>query len=518
MNINCETLNTSTIITSAERTTSAADLRMRAARAATGFDAEGAVEGGAIAIMLRNDFPFLECILAANMIGAYAVPINWHYRHDEVRYMLTDSAATHLVVHADLLPEVAAAIPSHVRVLCVPTPDEVARAYNIPEARCLPPESSREWYQWLHEHAAWSKPSRLARGRMNYTSGTTGRPKGVRRAPPKPEDRERHARLNLDWFGMRPGMSTAMIGPLYHSVQSTYAQSAVRAGGQVHLAPRFDAEEVLHLIEHRRITHLHLVPVMMRRLLQLPDHVKTRYDLSSLEFVVHGAAPCSPEVKRAMIDWWGPILHEYYGTTEAGMVSRASSEEWLTRPGTVGRAWPGREIRICDAEGSVLPARREGHVYMSLGLVPDFTYHNASEARTRAEREGFITSGDIGYLDEDGYLFLCDRAHDVVISGGANIYPAEIEGVLVSHPDVHDCAVFGVPDEEFGESLMAVVQLRQGSNVSKDTLSFFLASKLAKFKVPRSFEFRDTLPREDSGKIFKRALRNDYWAQTGRRI
>jgi long-chain acyl-CoA synthetase len=275
---------------------------------------------------------------------------------------------------------------------------------------------------------------------------------------------------------------------------------------------------VLRAIAEHRLTHLHLVPTMMQRLLALPADVRRRHDVSSLEFVVHGAAPCPPQVKREVIAWWGPVIHEYYGTSEAGMVSRASSGEWLQREGTVGRPWPGREVRIYDAEGSRVGPNVEGEVYMSLGLTPDFTYQNDGAERAAIERDGLITCGDVGFLDEDGYLYLRDRKRDVVISGGVNIYPAEVEAVLAGHAAVLDCAVFGVPDDEYGERLMAVVQARPGEAVSGGELRRWASTRLASFKVPRIFELRDDLPRDESGKILKRLLRDPHWAAAGRRI
>jgi len=507
-----------TIIQSGRRRLTLDALRERAARVATGWESSGARDGATIAVMLRNDIAFIECMLAANTVGAYWVPINWHYKVEEVRYILADSRASHLVIHADLLRQVADAIPQQVSVICVATPPEVCAAYGIPAADAEPPGDCCEWQHWIERHPPWSAPPLLARGSMVYTSGTTGRPKGVKRQPVGRDDRRAHAELRLQWFGFRAGMRTAMIGPLYHSVQSTYALGAISAGGSVFVLPKFDPEYVLHLIGRERLTHLHLVPTMMNRLLELPQSVRWKYDLSSLEFVIHGAAPCPKDVKRSMIEWWGPIIHEYYGTSEAGMVSRCSSEEWLQREGTVGKPWPGRIVRIYDESGNILPANVEGEVYMSLGTLPNFTYHNADEKRAAIERDGLITSGDIGYVDADGYLFLCDRKHDTVISGGVNIYPAEIEGVLVTHPAVMDCAVFGIPDEELGEVLAAAVQLRNGWNVPTGELQRFLRARLAGFKVPRRFEIRDALPREDSGKIFKRLLREPYWSQAGRRI
>lgn len=506
------------VVQSGDRTFSLQEIRERSARAAGGFAALGLTDGGTLAIMLRNDTPFIESVLAANQIGAFSVPVNWHQKSEEVRYLLNDCQATVLVVHADLLRDVRDAVPPNVTVICVQTPPEICQAYGVPAEKALPPAGCLEWESWVRQHPPSPERPTAPRGTMVYTSGTTGLPKGIKRDPVPLHNREAYAALRRQWFGHKPGMRTAIIGPMYHSVQASYALAAVSANGSVFLLPRFDAEKVLAYIDAEKLTHLHLVPVMMNRLLQLPAAVRKKYDLSSLEFVIHGAAPCPPEVKRRFIEWWGPIVYEYYGTSEAGMVSRSNSEEWLQREGTVGKAWPGRTIRIYDSQGNVLPPRAEGIVYMSLGLMPDFTYHNADEKRSEIERDGLVTNSDIGYLDEDGYLFLCDRQHDMVISGGVNIYPAEIEAVLATHPAVFDCAVFGIPDSEYGEALAAVVQPRNGHTLSAEELTAFLKARLANYKVPRHFEFQSTLPRDESGKIFKRVLRDKYWARTGRRI
>jgi long-chain acyl-CoA synthetase len=288
----------------------------------------------------------------------------------------------------------------------------------------------------------------------------------------------------------------------------------LQIGGTVILVPKFDPEQLLAMIAQRRLTHLNLVPTMMHRLLQLPAAVRERYDVSSLEFVIHGAAPCPPDVKRRLIEWWGPIVHEYYGTSETGMVSRSSSHEWLEREGTVGRPYPGRVVRICDDQGVVQPARAEGLVYMNLGAVPNFTYHNAHAQRREIERDGFVTTGDVGYVDEAGYLFLCDRRLDVIISGGVKIWPAEIEGVIATHPGVADCAVFAIPDADFGQAPAAAVQPMADCVLSVEELRAFLAQRLAGFKVPRVFAIHAALPRDDSGKVFKRLLRQPYWDRT----
>src|SRR5262249_11475725 len=316
-----------------------------------------------------------------------------------------------------------------------------------------------------------------------------------------------------------PGIRVMVPGPLYHSAPNAFALRAARVASLMVLMPRFDPEAFLTLVEKHRIEAMFMVPTMFVRLLKLPAEVCNRHDLSSLKFVMHAAAPCPMEVKRAMIDWLGPVVHEFYGSTESGAVTVVGSREWLERPGTVGRPLQGAGVRVYDDGGLRLGAGEVGEIYTRLELLPEFTYHGLPAKRAEIERDGFITSGDVGYLDADGYLYLCDRKRDMVISGGVNIYPAEIEAVLIGCPGVKDCAVFGVPDGEFGEALMAVVEPQPGVPApSVGEVRSHLARHLADYKVPKLIELRSDLPREDSGKIFKRRLRDPYWAGTGRAI
>jgi long-chain acyl-CoA synthetase len=246
--------------------------------------------------------------------------------------------------------------------------------------------------------------------------------------------------------------------------------------------------------------------------------VRGRYDVSSLRHVIHAAAPCPAEVKRAMIEWWGPVIYEYYGSTEATALTFANSDDALKKPGTVGKVLEGVELRFLGDNGDPLPQGEIGEIYSRIADSPDFTYHNKPEKRAEIERNGFITSGDVGYIDADGYVFICDRKRDMVISGGVNIYPAEIEAALHAIAGVHDCAVFGIPDEEFGEALMAVVEPQAGAKLDVSAIRAQLKTALADYKVPKHIEVQARLPREDSGKIFKRRLRDPYWERAGRRI
>jgi len=505
-------------IVSGDRVLTRERLFQRASQASTGFDSLGVGAGDAVAIMLRNDFPFFEATFAAGRLGAHAVPINWHYMGEETEHILRDSAAKALVVHADLLPQIEDSLPEGLAVLVVGTPSEIAEAYGIDGESARVPAGRTDWEAWLEGFGAWTDPPRDSPGAMIYTSGTTGRPKGVRRKPARPDQLAVGREIGARLYGFGAHMRAVVTGPMYHIAPNTFAVVAATMGERVVLQPRFDAEELLMLIERHEITSLNLVPTMFNRLLRLPDEVRNHYDLGSLTNVVHNAAPCAPDVKRAMIEWWGPVILELYGGTESGPAAACNSDEWLAHPGCVGRAVPGSTLRILDDEGKELPAGEVGEVFMHSDANSEFTYHGREDERRDIERCGLITLGDMGYLDEDGFLFLCDRKRDMVISGGVNIYPAEIESALIGVDGVADCAVFGVPDDEFGESLVAVVERTPGSEATVETIRDALEGRLARYKIPKRIEFSSELPREDSGKIFKRKLRDAYWEDRERRI
>jgi long-chain acyl-CoA synthetase len=509
----------SATLASGDRSLDAAAFDERVLRAASGLVALGVRQGDCVALLLRNDFAFLEASLAAVRIGAYAVPINWHFKGDEVAYILGDCGAKVLVAHADMLAGVVGSIAPGVTVLVVETPPEIALAYGV--TRDLTPALTGlpQWSAWLAEFAPWQGPPLPQPASMIYTSGTTGRPKGVRRQPMTADLEARMGDYRERVYGLKPGVRTMIPGPLYHSAPNSFALRAARVASIIALMPRFDPETFLALVEKHRIESMFMVPTMFVRLLKLPAEVRSRYDLSSLKFVMHAAAPCPPEVKRGMIEWLGPVVHEFYGSTESGAVTVVDSHEWLARPGTVGRPIKGGEVRIYDDAGTRLRAGEIGEVYTRLEFLPEFTYHQLPGKRAEIDREGFITSGDVGYLDDGGYLFLCDRKRDMVISGGVNIYPAEIEAVLINCPGVKDCAVFGIPDGEYGEQLMAVVEPQPSiPPPAVADVRAYLTQHLAGYKVPKRIEFGRDLPREDSGKIFKRRLRDPYWANTGRAI
>jgi len=493
-------------------------LQLDAARVVSGLTNLGVAPGDAVALLLRNDAALLAATLAVGHLGAYPVHLNWHATGTEVAYMLADCQARVLIAHADLLHDLAEMAPPNLVTLGVPTPEEIARTYRIPDARRAVPPGVLEWTTWLSAYDPSNHPPVPSGGSIIYTSGTSGRPKGVRRLAPTPEQAIASDEMRRVVFGVDSGARVLVPAPLYHISPNIFALRGLRCGELLVLPARFDPEGLLRDIERYRITHLYAVATMFVRLLRLPPETRDRYDTSSLAFVLHGAGPCPPAVKRAMIAWWGPILEEYYGATELGPITACSSPEWLTRPGTVGRAVSGVEIAILDEQGSALPSGQIGEICVANPTYPDFTYLNREAERQALQRGAQLASGDLGYFDGDGYLFVCDRKRDLVISAGVNIYPEEIESVLIEFAGVADCAVFGIPHEEFGEELMAVVQPVDGHALDAEQIRAFLGARLASFKVPRTIQFQHELPREESGKLKKRTLRDPYWAKAGRAI
>jgi len=505
-------------IISGDRRRAHADVADRAARIAGGLQQLGVKQGDCVCILMRNDIAFIEAAYAAMQLGAYGVPVNWHFKPEEVAYILRDSGTAVLIAHADLLHQLDGAMPSGVTVFSVPTPPEIRANYAIESDRMAAPGFAIDLESWLVQQAPYDGPALPQPQNMIYTSGTTGHPKGVRRQAPTPAQGANAEAMRALIYGLKPGARALLPGPLYHSAPNSFGLRAGRLNGALVLMPRFEPEEFLRLIEAQRIDTIFMVPTMFIRLMKLPESLRRQYDVSSLRHVIHAAAPCPPDVKRAMIEWWGPVIYEFYGSTESGAVTFATSEDALTRPGTLGRVAPGAEMRFLGEDGRILPQGEIGEIYTRISGNPDFTYHNKPDKRGEIDRDGFITSGDVGYIDADGYVFICDRKRDMVISGGVNIYPAEIEAVLHAVPGVHDCAVFGIPDAEFGEALMAVVEPQPGVTLDVAEIRSQLKALLADYKVPRHIDIAARLPREDSGKIFKRRLRDPYWERAGRRI
>jgi long-chain acyl-CoA synthetase len=497
------------MIISGERRIGYGEINERIARAATGLRALGVRDRQPVAMMLRNDFALFEAVAASAAIGSPIVPINWHLKADEVAYILGDSGSDVLICHADLLPQIRDGLPAGIKLLVVATPPEIAAAYGVPPGLTRVPDGLTDWDRWRDTHAPLADAP-IGASTMFYTSGTTGQPKGVRRKPMPPELQAMAARVSTIAYGIKPNDDEVVLmnGPMYHSAPHSYGMLAFRCGCTIVLEPRFDPEDLLQLIERYRVTHMHMVPTMFVRLLRLPEETRRRYDVSSLRFVIHGAAPCPPDVKRAMIDWWGLVINEYLGSTETGIPIWHSAAEALAKPGTVGRVIEGGIVKIFRPDGTECDVNEPGEIFMRQAAIPDFDYHGNAKARAEAGREGLVSVGDVGYLDADGYLFLCDRKRDMVISGGVNIYPAEIENALIGMEGVRDCAVFGVADDEYGERLFACIEPEPGAELSVAAVQDFLRSKLANFKVPKDIQFMDALPREATGKIFKRKLRD----------
>lgn len=485
-----------------------ADVLDRGTRLAGGLRRLGLEAGAVVAVLLRNDPGFADVVFACRTAGTYYCPINWHFTAEEVRFLLEDSGARVLIAHADLLPAVRGVIPAGVVVLSVNGADVETGAI--------------EYEPWLAAQVPYDGPRVAPRGHLAYTSGTTGRPKGVlRQAVPLDELDDQLARMRsvvAKAIGIVPGCRALMSAPLYHSAPSVFVQNALQMAERLVLTPRFDAEEVLALVEKHRIDVLYLVPIMYVRLLKLPPEVRARYDLSSIRFVASTGSPCSPEVKSAMLDWFGPVIHETYASSEAGMITVATPEDAATRPGTAGRPVDDGSVRILDESGRPCAPGEVGLVYVRQPAYPDFTYLNNDAARHAIDVDGRVTLGDLGYVDAEGYLFICDRASDMVISGGVNIYPAEIEHELVRYPGVADCVVFGVPDDEYGERLHGVIEPTAGATIEPSAVIEWLRARLSGFKVPRTIEIVAQLPRDETGKLAKRRLRDKHWAGRQRRV
>lgn len=456
-----------------------------------------------VAMMLPNCREVFEVFMAVAQAGFRVAPINWHLTAPEVEYILRDSGAKALFA-SERFATVAntasqgVALPNEARI-CIGTID-----------------GFRTLNEFKSGHSTTRPAGRSAGGPMNYTSGTTGRPKGVRRPVAKADADEaaNQQALFLALFGILPGEpGVHLVGsPTYHTAVLNFATNHLHLGHTLVLMEKWTPEGMLELIQTRHITSSHMVPTQMTRLLKLPKEVRDRYDVSSLRHMIHSAAPCPVDVKKAMLDWWGPCIYEYYAASEGGG-TLATPQDWLKKPGTVGKPWPISEVRILDDEQKPVPTGTVGTIWMRMGQH-SFEYHGSEEKTREAWNQGFFTVGDMGYLDEDGFLFMRDRKQDLIISGGVNIYPAEVEAVLVLHPKVRDVAVFGIPNEDWGEEVKAVVEpvagVDKGPVLAQELLDF-AAQRLARYKLPRSVSFMDALPRDPNGKLYKRRLRDAFW-------
>ena len=490
------------------------DVDAAARRVAGGLRSMGIRENDAIAVILRNDIPYFIIHEASHYLGFDVVPVNWHLKPAEIDFILADCKAKVVIIHSDLLTGELVKVIRRVPVIVITTPGQILDGYDAGNDRENREPDFLDWADWIEKNPEVATPDKKFRPPLFYTSGSSGRPKAVLRKNVTTEIGAKvSARTRFAWGFDRTPIRSVMTGPLYHSAPNGYANMIMQSGGMLILTARFNAEGLLALIERYEITHLHLVPTMFIRLLDLPDDIRSKYRLDSLIHVTHGAAPCPVAVKRRMIDWLGDVIYEYYAMTETGIITCCSSAEWLERAGTVGRPAPGVEIEIRDEDGNRHGPFEEGIICVKHEGTHCIAYLNAEEQVADLHQNGFLVTGDIGYLDEAVFLYVSSRQSDMVISGGVNIYPAEIEAELIAMDDVADCVVFGVPDAEYGEKLVVVIEKRGAPN--EDEVSAYLMTRLANFKVPKIYEFVDLLPREDSGKIKKQCIKKEYLAKYG---
>ncbi|NKI16347.1 acyl-CoA synthetase [Spongiibacter sp. KMU-166] len=490
---------------SGEKTTYA-QLEQRSNQGAQLFRQLGLQPGAGIAIWMKNCPMFLEICWAAQRSGLYFTPISTHLTLEEAAYIIKDSGATLLVATPGL---------SGVDELVKQGVDKVlGDGFHFYLDR--PQGDLPCWPQTIADQSAERIADETAGQYMVYSSGTTGKPKGVQ-LPLSGASADQplpFVAMQREQYGVSENSVYLSPAPLYHAAPLVFSMTVQSIGGCVVICEKFEPVALLEAVARFKVSHMQMVPTMFVRLLKLPEEQRRGFDCSSLECVIHAAAPCPVPIKHQMIDWWGPILYEYYGGSEGNGATYITSEEWLKKPGSVGRAQWGT-LHICDDDGEPLPAGQQGTVYFEGGF--DFKYKN-DEAKTRDARNpkhpSWSTLGDIGYLDDEGYLFLTDRKSFMIISGGVNIYPQEIENVLTVHPKVMDVAVFGVPNAEFGEEVKAVVQpvdWNDAGDALAEELMTYCREKLSAVKCPRSVDFDPALPRMDNGKLYKKALRDRYW-------
>jgi long-chain acyl-CoA synthetase len=465
--------------------------------------AHGLARGDRVAFFLQNSLELMEVQGGAERTGLYYTLLNSQFKAPEAEYILNDSGAR-VVVTSHGLADVAAHLPTR----C----PRVERWLMVGRPEGFDPFESYE--QAIAAYPAEPVADERLGLPLLYSSGTTGRPKGVLRPLPEGGPRDNTALLAMSprVYRFRPGMVFLQPAPLYHGGPHSTLSAALRLGGTSVIMERFKPEAFLELVQRHRVTHSVVVPTHLARILQLPPAVRDAYDVSSLEAIVHGAAACPPIVKRETIAWLGPIVHEYYGTTEGIGATMASAEEWLERPGTVGRAFFGEPV-ILDPDGRELPPLTTGQIWFRGAINFEYLGDREKTDANRRESGTLSTTGDAGYLDEDGYLYLTDRVDFTIVAGGVNIYPQEIEDALLEHPKVADAAVFGVPNDDLGEEVKAVVEpssgVPGGDELARELIDF-CGERLARFKVPRSVHFVVELPRTPGGKVVKRQLREMY--------
>jgi acyl-CoA synthetase (AMP-forming)/AMP-acid ligase II len=463
------------------------------------FRSLGLETGDHIAILLENHVRYFQICWAAQRSGLYYTAISHRLQQGEVEYIVTNCEARVLITSISMKHVVEPLVEKLAGV----------ELYMLDGTT----EGFESWEDAISGQPTSPIADQAEGASMLYSSGTTGYPKGIKKPlPTAGYGEEAGANLLAILYGANDESVYLSPAPLYHSAPLTFTMGALRYGTSVVVMEHFDAQAALEYIETYQITHSQWVPTMFVRMLKLPEEVRAKYDMSSLQCAIHAAAPCPIHVKEQMIDWWGPVLFEYYAGTEGNGFVQLNSEEWLAHKGSVGRPL-GCEVHICDDDGEELPTGESGTVFFGGG--GEFEYHN-DPGKTKGSRHprGWSTLGDLGYLDDDGYLYLTDRKHFMIISGGVNIYPQEAENVLISHPDVMDVAVFGIPNADFGEEVKAVVQpidMDRASATFEVELMDYCRERLSHVKCPRSIDFRPELPRHPTGKLFKRLLKDEYW-------
>jgi long-chain acyl-CoA synthetase len=486
----------------------------RAKKLAHILQRKGINEGDVIAVLMRNDPALFEVVEACRYVGAYYVTLNWHNTQAELTPILLDSGAKVLVAHSDLLDSFVASLPAGLSTLVIDTPPVILERYAVKPIPYSSAQHSSENLRSLLKQSSTveTQPLRF-RGMFSYTSGSTGKPKGIKREynPQRPDPYSVFAGLAQSLLQLNDGDRFYIAAPLYHSAPHALTLSCLAAGNiEVFVESKFDPEQFLADVQKYKITHTYIVPTMMIPLLKLPTEVRKKYAVSSLRYALSTGSACPSEIKQAMIDWFGPIFFESYGASELGFMTLISSTEAIEKPGSVGKIISGGSIKILDDNMQPLPVGESGLIYVYLPMFGPFQYTNTKESIDGLHFEDHTTLGDVGYLDDDGFLYINDRKKDMVISGGANIFPAEIEAVLIEMPQIVDCAIFGVPHEEFGETVIAAVQCALGETLTMEQIQAFLNGKLARFKWPKKLDLHATLPREDSGKIFKQRLKAAY--------
>jgi long-chain acyl-CoA synthetase len=481
------------------------DLEARANRLAHRFRQAGLREGDTVAILMENNEHIHAAMWAARRSGLYYVPINTHLTAAEAAYIVDNSSAKAIIGSA-ALRDTCAGLAEHL-------PGGLPQLLMI--AGPIPPGDLDGWERYpecVADQPDTPIDDEIEGDLLQYSSGTTGRPKGIKRELPHvPPDQAPGMMAALVGFWMDPEAVYLSPAPLYHTAPSVWSMSAQAGGVTTVVLEHFDPEGTLDAIQRHRVTHGQFVPAMFVRMLKLPEEARNSYDLSSLKRVMHAAAPCPVEIKKQMMEWWGPIIDEYYASSEAIGSTLITAEDWLAHPGSVGKPMMGG-VHILDENGSELPPGQAGEIYFEGGY--SFEYLNdASKTAASRDKHGWMTVGDIGYLDDDGYLFLTDRRHHMIISGGVNIYPQESENLLVTHPKVLDAAVFGIPDDEMGQRVVAAVQTVEEADATDQfagELLDWLRDRLSHFKCPRSIAFEAQLPRTDTGKLYKNALIEKY--------